>query len=202
MQTPSHFLLTAFGADWVKQHSSIDPHVTALLVGSVLPDIPFTLLTVLGEIYFLWFAALPGVGEAASAMQIMEYLHFDRFFTDPLWIVSHNTFHSLVINGLLMGIGWWFWRRRGSQWSHVLFWLATGMMIHTIIDVFTHSSDGPLIVFPLNWSYRFPSPVSYWEAENYGRLFILLEYLMDAAILTYFGVFWWRSGGARHGNTT
>jgi len=193
MQTPSHFLITACGADQIRRHSSIAPHMPALLVGSVLPDIPFTLLTILGEIYFLWFAPLPGVGEAASAMQIMIYLHFDRFFNDPLWIVSHNLFHSLIVNGLLIGVGWWFLRRRGRRWGHAVFWLAIGMMLHTIIDVFTHSSDGPLIFFPVNWTYRFASPVSYWEAANYGGVFIIVEYLLNATIIAYFAVIWYRN---------
>lgn len=192
MQTLSHFLITAFGTAQTKRHSTIALHASALLVGSVLPDIPFALLTILGEIYFLWFAPLPGIGEAASAMQIMVYLHFDRFFNDPLWIVSHNLFHSLVVNGLLIGLGGWFYRQRGHQWGFILFWLAVGMMFHTVIDVFTHSSDGPLIFFPLNWTYRFTSPVSYWETENHGQTFTLLEYLLDLVILGYFIWRWYQ----------
>ena len=92
MQTQSHFLITALGADTYKQNSSIPLHARALLVGSVLPDLPFWLLTIFGELYFLYVAPLPGVGRGATAMQIMEYLHFDRFFKDPLWIISHNFF--------------------------------------------------------------------------------------------------------------
>ena len=35
----------------------------------------------------------------------MEYLHFELFYTDPVWIISHNFFHSLVINAAMLGIG-------------------------------------------------------------------------------------------------
>ena len=117
MQTQSHFLITALGADTYKQNSSIPLHARALLVGSVLPDLPFWLLTIFGELYFLYVAPLPGIGRGATAMQIMEYLHFDRFFQDPLWIISHNFFHSLIINTLLIGIGRW---RSGRLWRRLL----------------------------------------------------------------------------------
>lgn len=47
MQTPSHLLITAFIADRTKAQSALPVVWWALLVGSILPDLPFTLLTVL-----------------------------------------------------------------------------------------------------------------------------------------------------------
>jgi hypothetical protein len=70
--------------------------------------------------------------------------------------------------------------------------LAIGTTLHTLIDIPTHSSDGPLIFFPINWHYRFPSPVSYWESENYGWTFLVFEYTLDLLLLGYFGRCWWR----------
>ena len=187
MQTPSHFLLTAFAVNRTTAHITPPLHVLALLIGSVLPDIPFTILTIAGEIWFRWFAMLP-----VNDVSIMEFLHFDLFFSDPLWIIGHNMFHSLFINGLLVIIGYWLWRTRKTQWALALFWLGISMEAHTIIDIFTHSSDGPLFLFPLNWTYRFPSPVSYWEASNFGIYFAVFEWLLDAAIIGYFLVMWLR----------
>lgn len=186
MQTPSHFLITAFAAKQAKTLVTIPILMVPLLIGSVLPDIPFTLLTIAGEIWFRWFAALP-----VETMSTMEYLHFDRFFNDPLWIISHNFFHSMVINALLIWLGWWAIQRQ-LKWGNILFWLAIGAAVHTLIDIPTHSSDGPLFLFPLNWTYRFASPVSYWEASNYGVYFVAFEWLLDALILTYFAVGWYR----------
>ncbi len=184
MQTPSHLLITAFAAKQAKYRSSIPILMVPLLIGSVLPDIPFTLLTIGGEIWFRWFATLP-----VETMSIMEYLHFDSFFNDPLWIISHKFFHSLVINGLLIGLGWWAIQRQ-LTWGNVLFWLAIGAAIHTLIDIPTHSSDGPLFLFPLNWPYRFASPVSYWEASNYGLYFIIGEWIINGSIIAYFALGW------------
>lgn len=193
MQTPSHFLITAFVANRMQQRGNIRLQLPALLIGSVLPDVPFALLTMAGEIWFRWFALLPVTG-----VSIMEYLHFDRFFNDPLWIISHNFFHSLIINGVLIGLGWWGTLRR-QPWSAFIFWLALSAQLHTVIDIFTHSSDGPLIFFPLNWNYRLQSPVSYWEPANYGWAFMAFEYALDALLLGYFGWRWWR-GEEQSGN--
>lgn len=183
MQIPSHFLMTAFINDKLKLRF-LPVHTGAFLFGSVLPDLPFTLLTVGGEIYYRWFAPLP-----VETGSIMEYLHFTLFFTDPVWIVSHNFFHSLIINSLLLGLGYGAMRQQ-YKWGVYLFWLAVGTQLHTIIDIFTHSSDGPLLFFPLNWTYRFASPISYWETDNYGRWFILFEYLLDGVIIGYFLTRW------------
>jgi len=84
MQTPSHFLLTAVLNRQLAQRD-IPVASKALLVGSVLPDIPFLLLTVGFEIYYRWFAPLPVAGG------IMEYLHFEaagRCCSSPLIGVS------------------------------------------------------------------------------------------------------------------
>ena len=120
MQTPSHFLLTALVANRTTARITPPIHVTALLIGSILPDIPFTLLTIAGEIWFRWFAPLPVTG-----VSIMEYLHFDLFFRDPLWIIGHNIFHSLIIDSLLAAMGYWIWRSRRTQWALALFWLGS-----------------------------------------------------------------------------
>lgn len=191
MQTPSHLLLTALAATGIKRRWNVPIHMTALLIGSVLPDLPFTVLTLAGEVYFHWFASLP-----VSGMSVMEYLHFDRFFNDPLWIVSHNLFHSLLINSVLIVIGWWVHRNQ-RVWGLTLFWLGISMSAHTVIDIFTHRSDGPLFLFPLSWTYRFSSPVSYWESAYFGQYFSILEWVINLSIVIYF-VFVWQSRHKHH----
>ncbi len=183
MQTLSHFLITAvLGPKLSQRHMPV--HMGALLLGSVLPDVPFIVLTLSGEIYYRWFATLPTSGS------IMEYLHFTLFYTDPVWIIGHNFFHSLMINTSLLIFGYYSFRAR-KRWGLFVFWLAVSMQFHTLIDIFTHHTDGPLFLFPLNWSYRFASPISYWEPAYYGRIFMRFEYLLDALILAYLGWQWW-----------
>lgn len=184
MQTPSHFLLTAVLAHKVSPRNQTISK-TSLLVGSFLPDLPFILLTIGYEAYYRWFVVPP------TSDSIMEYLHFDLFFNDPVWIISHNFFHSLVINFVLLTVGYWGVRRE-LPWAYLLFWLSVGTLFHTVIDIFTHHSDGPLLFFPLNWDYRYPSPISYWEADYYGRVFRILEYTLDALIIAYLIRIWYK----------
>lgn len=117
-------------------------YAPALLVGAVLPDLPFFVLTVAGAIYYRVLAPPPPGGS------IMEYLHFTLFYTHPLWIASHNFFHSLVIDSTLLLVGLWWWKRRTSRWGMMLFWLALSMILHVTIDLFTHHGDGPMVWLP------------------------------------------------------
>ena len=160
-------------------------HCVNRLVSALLRHGPTWLLTIFGELYFLYVAPLPGVGRGATPTQIMQYLHFDLFFSDPLWNISHNFFHSLLINTLLIGIGYWAYKN-AQRWGLMPFWLAISMQLHTLIDIVMHSSDGPLIFFLINWTYRFRSPLSYWESSAYGVLFMIFEYLLDTVIVIYF----------------
>lgn len=184
MQTPSHFLITAVVNRQLSQRG-IPVQTWAFLIGSFLPDLPFTLLTLGGEIYYRWFAMLPTSGS------IMEYLHFTLFYTDPVWVIGHNVFHSLIINTGLLIVGCIGFRYR-KRWGLFVSWLAASMEFHMLIDIFTHHTDGPLFLFPINWSYRFASPISYWEPAYHGRIFTIFEYLLDALILAYFGWQWWQ----------
>ena len=176
MQTPTHFLIA--GALAVPARRHLIGNTPALLLGAVLPDIPFALLTLWGLFYYRWIAPLPQPGV------IMEYLHFTLYFTDPIWIAGHNFFHSLVVDGLLFAVGLWGWRHR-QRWGVPLTWLATSMLLHVTIDIFTHHSDGPLIWWPVNWSYRFASPISYWEVAYGGATFARAELILNVLLSTY-----------------
>ena len=159
-------------------------HTIAFLIGSVLPDIPFTLLTL------IYSAIYPLYGTIPDGVSTMEYLHFELFFTDPIWIISHNFFHSLIIGSGLLSLGY---VKRDTRWGFALLWLAIGVLLHTVIDIFTHHSDGPLFLFPLNWTYRFASPVSYWETAYSGNQFRIFEYLLDSVFVVYLLYYLWKS---------
>ncbi|MFN3979466.1 MAG: metal-dependent hydrolase [Caldilinea sp.] len=186
MQTQSHFLITAAALTPFRHRSWVDTTVAAaLLLGAVLPDIPFFVLTVGGEVYYRWLASPP------TTASIMEYLHFTLFYNDPWWIVAHNFFHSLLINGALLLLGLWWWRQRDSRWGKAFFWLAVSMIVHVGIDIFTHRSDGPLIWFPVNWRYRFASPISYWETDAGGQTFLTFEIALNLVLLAYLSYTYW-----------
>lgn len=186
MQTYSHFLMSAALSRHLKQRK-FPVHTGAFLLGSVLPDIPFTLLTVGYEAYYLWIA--PRAPEQ-TWQSVMEYLHFDLYFRDPVWTVGHNFFHAPLVL-LTCGLTGFALRRRW-RWGSALLWCAGGAGLHTLLDIVTHHSDGPLIFFPLNWSYRFASPISYWEAGYYAWIVSPLEHALDLLFVFYLIWGWWR----------
>ncbi len=180
MRTYSHFLITALAGDRLKRRG-MPIHTKGLLLGSFLPDIPLMVLSVGYVVYHRWLEPMPTQG---------FFSRYDyHFFNDPLWIVPHNFLHAPFILALLLAVSWP-GMRRGHRWMTLLFWLAVGASFHTLVDVFTHNYDGPLLLFPFNWSYRYRGPVSYWDPRYYGRPFTLFEYLLDLAILGYFLVRW------------
>jgi len=175
MMTPSHFLMTAALHKGYKRRLSI--HRGGVLLGSVAPDIPLFLLT-LGASVSAWLRGVRDLGDVHGLM------FEDRFFHDPLWIVSHNFLHAPLLLAAGLAI---FWRDRNriGSWRHGAFWFLLAATLHTGIDVLTHHSDGPLLFFPFDWNYRFPSPVSYWEAAYFGRQFFVLELLLDITLTVY-----------------
>ena len=191
MQTYSHFLITAaFNAHLKRNEQQIN--TPWLLAGSILPDIPFTLLTLVFWVYYLW---VDPIATEQTVMSVMEYMHFDLFYRDPLWIIGHNFFHAPLI---LMSLGLIGFRLRRHRWGQRLFWLAVGAGLHTVIDIFTHHSDGPLLFFPFNWSYRFASPISYWEPGYYAWLVSPLEHALDLILIIYLLWLWWRQRQEKH----
>ena len=186
MRTYSHVLITALAGDGLKRRG-ISIHMKGLLLGSFLPDVPLMILTVGYVVYHRWVNPMPMTG---------FFSRYDyHFFNDPLWIVPHNFLHAPFILALLLVVSWP-GLRRGNRWMSLLFWLAVGASFHTLVDVFTHNYDGPLLLFPFNWHYRFRGPVSYWDPRYYGRPFTLFEYGLDLVILAYFLVQWRRRRSA------
>lgn len=185
MNTPSHLIINAALRRRVTAGGQRAIPRSAFLLGAVLPDIPLWLLWTGAYAYYRYALANP-------AVTLMDSM-FDRFyFTDQLWIASHNLFHAPLI---LLGAMALLWRFRGTVGArgHWWFWFAAGCLVHTALDVPTHVDDGPVLFFPLNWSYRFHSPVSYWDPRHFGRTFALVELLLDLALLGYlFGPGLWR----------
>ncbi len=170
MRTFSHLIITAAASKALdlKPRSSM----MGCLIGSVLPDIPLMLLTA------YTYLATPTLTE-------MHLVMHDNYATNPSWIASHNVFHSFVVLGLIAIFAFSVYR---TQIGKLLLWLAVAASFHTVIDIFTHHSDGPYFLFPLSWTIRFESPVSYWDTSYYGGVFRIFEYGLDIGLLILMSV--------------
>lgn len=183
MQTYSHSLITAVANRGLKTRGLTVP-ARAFLLGSVMPDVPLLLLS-LGYLLNRYRCGLPG-GES----QICEADYDNLYFHNPWWITGHSLFHAPLHIAIMLAVGYYFGLRQKNNWALALFWFAVACGGHALIDIFTHHDDGPLLFFPFNWSYRFSSPVSYWDSRHGGRIFAPVEHLLDLAILVYFAIAW------------
>jgi hypothetical protein len=180
---PSHLLVNA-ALRKRAGNAGIEIPRGAFLLGALLPDLPLTILWIGTFIYMRYL-------QGDQTFTLMDQRLDQLYFTDPLWIAGHNTLHSpLILLSALFVL-----RRfrnapgaRGRWW----FWFAAGCLVHTLLDIPTHVNDGPLLLFPLDWSTRFQSPISYWDPRHYGREFAIFELLLDIALLAYVGGPWLR----------
>lgn len=169
MRTVSHALITVALGKKIKLRR---PNLWSFLVGSVLPDLP---LLVLSSFTML----------TSSSWKVgMQEMH-KNYFANPVWIILHNFLHSFVILGVIGLISLF---PQNNYWKQQIWWFTAGALLHTFIDIFTHSGDGPLFLFPLSWTIRFNSPISYWDPAHFGKPFTLFEYGLDGLILVYLGI--------------
>jgi membrane-bound metal-dependent hydrolase YbcI (DUF457 family) len=183
MRTYSHFLMTAVLNDGLNTRG-VPVHTPALLLGSITPDVPLLALTV-GFVARRSWSGVP-----ATADPICGPHYNDLYFHNPFWIAAHNLLHAPLLIGLIAWAGYRSDRRQKER-GMGLFWFALAGGLHALIDIVTHSNDGPLLFFPFNWQYRFPAPVSYWDSKHGGQKFALFERLLDLAALVYLAAAWW-----------
>lgn len=192
MQTYSHLLVTGalngrFGQRLQAKEKLPPLHTKALLLGSILPDLPLITISIITIGYDLLagnFAGGPPGPDTPLSSSVTQKLFDIWFFEDPWVITAQNLFHSPLLVALFMLIGLWAYRQ-GKRWGAGFFWLSAAAMLHTLIDIPLHVDDGPLLLFPLNWTLRFRSFISYWDPNYYGLEWSIFEHLLDLALLIY-----------------
>ena len=148
---------------------------SAVLLGAVAPDIPLYFLSFGGFAWFRWV-------EHRDWPDIGQHMYGYLFYNDPWWITLHNALHSpLVLAVALLGL--FALKGRAAFLQSWWVWFFASCMLHTLIDIPVHYDDGPLVLWPLNWSYRVSSPISYWDPNHFGRVLMPLEALLALTLL-------------------
>ncbi len=181
MNAPSHFLMTAALR---KALPKIPMVRSAVLIGSIAPDMAFYALSV-GS--FWYFQNVLGWPRNETARYIFGTLYFE----DPVWIACQNVLHSPL--SLLCGL--FVIRLLKARWSHFSNWMQWFLMaclLHSFVDIATHYDDGPVLFWPLNWTLRFYSPISYWDRAHFGREFRTFELFFDLSLVGYLIFSWFR----------
>jgi membrane-bound metal-dependent hydrolase YbcI (DUF457 family) len=176
MNTPSHVLINLALKSAGKKRTESIPWL-AVFLGSFMPDVPLGILSIAATFYFR-------VILGNQSPDLMEAVLHPLYFTNPFWISAHHLLHAPLALGLYLVV-LWRWRARPGKVQHWLFWFVVSCALHASVDILTHFNDGPLLFWPLNWSYRFPSPISYWDPAHFGRQFMVFELILDAVLLTY-----------------
>ncbi|MEM9645496.1 MAG: hypothetical protein AAF989_10920 [Planctomycetota bacterium] len=158
---------------------------SAVLLGAIAPDLPLYFLSFGGAAWFHW-------GQGMSLADTGSWMFGNLFYNDPWWITLHNSLHSPLVS--LVALGLLFWRYgssgiRGSWWA----WFFGSCLLHTMVDIPVHHDDGPLVFWPLNWQYRFASPLSYWDSNHHAGWMVPLEAVLALALGVRIVIQWWRN---------
>lgn len=95
----------------------------------------------------------------------------ERYY-DPRWQTSFDLLNSLPLIAAVMA-GAWIADKRAL-------WLLTAAMgLHAVIDLPLHHDDGHRHLWPLT-SWRFDSPISYWDPARYGGWVTMAEIVLVA----------------------
>ncbi len=118
--------------------------------------------------FWLWQTLARGLPQ----QQIWHHVYFEAH-----WQLLFDAFNAVPIYTVLLAVGLW----SGSR-SAVFF--AASALLHIALDLPFHREDAHAHWFPLS-SWRFVSPVSYWDPAHHGRWFSTLELagLLAAAVV-------------------
>lgn len=180
MNTLTHWLVNASVDRAARNRARGGPHPIAtrpFLWGAVAPDLPLILLTVGAMV---WYPLSRGWSPGRTFSYVFRVL----FFTDPFWIVSSNLLHApLLLGGALLAA--WAVRERWPRPARSARWFLTGCALHTALDIPVHHDDGPLVLFPFEWTLRFRSPISYWDPAHYGEVVETVEMALAGVLVAY-----------------
>ena len=174
MKTPTHFLMTAALRKTLPQWKMSR---SAVLLGSIAPDLALYGLTFGGLFYFQYV-------EGWTLRESARHIFGTLYFNDPIWIGLHNFLHSPLNLVLLLIANRIFLSGRPVLATWVR-WFLLACLLHSVVDIFTHYDDGPLLLWPLNWELRFQSPVSYWDHRHFGSEASKFELVFVLVMIAY-----------------
>jgi hypothetical protein len=147
MNTPAHVALNAL----LLGRGRFRSHWGAITAGALAPDLPM-----------VGFYLLERFGRGTPERVIWGQLYFD-----PGWQAFFDAFNSLPLIALAALVAW-----RAGATGTLAFLLS--MALHCLADLPLHREDAHGHLWPLS-DWRFLSPVSYWDPEHGGLVFLGFE---------------------------
>jgi hypothetical protein len=153
MNTPSHLMLSL--AVLTRRGEGNEPtYVAPAIIGALLPDAPMFV-----------FYAIEKFVLGSSEQEIWN----SRYFLTE-WQDFFDLFNSVPIVAVALFVAW---KTKHTGW-YICF---LSMLLHIACDLPLHHDDGHRHCWPLS-DWRFASPVSYWDANHYGRPAAIAESLL------------------------
>ena len=122
-------------------------------LGALLPDLPMFA-------FYAYQRLVAGRPEAEIWGSLYFAVEWQAFF---------DVFNSLPLIVLGAGLAW-----AMKHEASLVFWGSMGL--HAIADLAVHREDGHRHFFPFS-DWRFLSPVSYWDPQHHGLVFLTAEAL-------------------------
>lgn len=162
MQSPTHTLIAlALFAKRGKPRRNL-----AIFIGSIIPD---------AFIYIGWIWLTFFKGETQAK------IWNELYFQDPLQAMA-SLFNSVPLYFGLAVLGFVFARQK--KWARLLYYFALAALIHIAFDFPVHAHDAYAYFEPFT-SWRFHSPLSYYEADHHGKWVGLAEMIIAVLCLTF-----------------
>ncbi|MEM9855372.1 MAG: cobalamin biosynthesis protein CobQ, partial [Pseudomonadota bacterium] len=133
----------------------------AALLGAIMPDLS---LYIMG-------------GFALYVMSIAPEIVFDELYFSDAWQRVFAIDNSFVLWGLALGVALWL----KSRWA-VAF--AGAALLHIAFDFPLHNEDARMHFWPLS-TWKFYSPLSYWDSSSGGRIVGVIEIAVILALVVY-----------------
>lgn len=179
MKTPTHMAIAFLAARLLPGREGARYRWAVL--GALAPDVPLILVGLYCGIA-VGVSALGGGCSTGFEERIGAV-----YFGSDLFIALHHLLHSplslLILAWGVLAAGWCFCfsPRKGL-------WFLFGAASHAGIDLVTHARDGLLVLWPLNWRYRFDAGVDQWDAAGAAYSVLAIEVAILSTLLAI--LFW------------
>lgn len=156
MNTPSHLILNL-----ALLRRPVTPVMTwPILIGAIIPDAALF-------VFYAW-ARWQGLSE--------QTIWSTAYYSQP-WQDIFAVGNSMPLGLLAIALSYYLKR----QW---LGFVGASMVLHHLADLPLHHDDAHRHFWPLS-SVRFISPISYWDADHFGRLGATLELVLVLLATAY-----------------
>lgn len=184
MNTPSHAIINLA----VLGRRSRAEWNWPIVLGALIPDLAMFA-------FYGWAKLIAGMSET----QIWDVAYYESF-----WQNTFDFWNSIPL--ALVGIGLGVGLGRQTKWHSIGTAIAiccASVLLHCLADLPLHREDAHRHFWPLS-NVRFESPISYWDPDHYGNIFVLFEAGLVLVLSVY--VFrlirsWWGKGALILSNT-